>query len=206
VVHETLPNNWTKKAVRRVKGSFIGKWDVYLITPDKQVLRSQQQLKLFTAKTGAVIDANIVNFKLPQQTFIMESQLKSLSGKTAIGESLEEVQLVKLNAGKDEKGSVHSTVSSKRSHKTPKKFEDYQPQKKTSKTAPVEAKKKTPLVIHHEAQIDTEQKGSPGKYKCDECEKEFKKKSHLDEHILIQLGKSPSPVRSVDGASDEQTR
>ena len=71
VVHETLPNNWTKKAVRRVKGSLIGKWDVYLITPDKQVLRSQQQLKLFTAKTGAVIDANIVNFKLPQQTFIV---------------------------------------------------------------------------------------------------------------------------------------
>ena len=98
VVHETLPNSWTKKAVRRVKGSLTdkwdvfliiiiiiiiimiiiimkgsltGKWDVFLITPDRQVLRSQQQLKLFTAKTGAVIDANIVNFKLPQQTFIV---------------------------------------------------------------------------------------------------------------------------------------
>ena len=120
----------------------------------------------------------------------MESQLKSLSGKTAIGESLEEEQLIML---KDGKGSVHSTVSSKRSHKTPKKFEDYQPQKKTSKTAPVETKKKTPLVVHQEAQIDTEQKGSPGKYKCDQCVKEFKKKSHLDEHILIHAGEKPFP-------------
>lgn len=68
VVTESLPNNWKKKAIRRVKGSHTGKWDVYLITPDQQVLRSQQQLKLFTAKTGAVIDTNTVNFSLPQRT------------------------------------------------------------------------------------------------------------------------------------------
>ena len=73
MVHETLPNNWTKKAVRRAKGSMGGKWTVYLITPDKQVLRSQQQLKVFTAKSGAVIDVNFVNFTLPQQTFIVSN-------------------------------------------------------------------------------------------------------------------------------------
>ena len=74
VVHETLPNNWAKKAVRRAKkGSLGGKWNVYLITPDKQVLRSQQQLKVFTAKSGAVIDVNFVNFTLPQQTFIVSN-------------------------------------------------------------------------------------------------------------------------------------
>ena len=59
----------------------------------------------------------------------MESQLKSLSGKT------EKEQLTKSNDGDDEKSL---TVSSKRSHKTPKKFEDYQPQKKTPKTAAAE--------------------------------------------------------------------
>ena len=115
----------------------------------------------------------------------MESQLKSLSGKT------EKEQLTKSNDGDDEKSSV---VSSKRSHKTPKKFEDYQPQKKTPKTAAAEAQqKKTSPIIHQEAEMDVEQKGSPGKYKCDECEKEFKKKSHLDEHILIHAGEKPFP-------------
>ena len=130
----------------------------------------------------------------------MESQLKSLAAieesvdkKTIKSETLEKEQLTKLKDENDEKGSVHSTVSSKRSHKTPKKFEDYQPQKKTPKTVPVEAKKKTSLIIHQETPIDIEQKGSPGKYKCDECEKEFKKKSHLDEHILIHAGEKPFP-------------
>merc|ERR1719499_1146727 len=29
------------------------------------------------------------------------------------------------------------------------------------------------------------------RYKCDECEKNFKKKSHLDEHMLIHAGEKP---------------
>jgi hypothetical protein len=71
VVTENLPNGWRKKAVRRVKGSLTGKWDVYLITPDRQVLRSSKQLKVLTAKTGAVIDSNVVNFNLPQRTHLV---------------------------------------------------------------------------------------------------------------------------------------
>ena len=54
-----------------IQGCHTGKWDVYLVTPDSQVLRSPQQLKLFTAKAGAIIDTNIVNFNLPQRTFLV---------------------------------------------------------------------------------------------------------------------------------------
>ena len=52
-------------------------------------------------------------------------------------------------------------------------------------TPKMEANKKFPLIIQKETQL--------GKYKCDECEKDFKKKSHLDEHILIHSGKKPFP-------------
>ena len=41
---------------------------MYLITPDQQELRSATELKVYTAKSGAVIDSNLVNFALPKKT------------------------------------------------------------------------------------------------------------------------------------------
>ena len=64
------------------------------------------------------------------------------------------------------------------------------------KTGPViddKIEAKIPLIIQQEAQIYIEQKGSFGKFRCDKCERQFKKKSHLDEHTLIHSGKRPFP-------------
>ena len=77
----------------------------------------------------------------------MESQLESLTRKTETVESMDnKQQLIKTTDENEKNDSSNSTTSSKRSHKTPKKFEDYQPQKRTPKAAPVEAQKKTIIV------------------------------------------------------------
>ena len=39
-----------------------------LITPDQKILRTPSDLKLYIAKSGAVVDSNIVNFALPKKT------------------------------------------------------------------------------------------------------------------------------------------
>ena len=57
VVIERLPNGWSKKAVKR-----RGKWETVLVTPDQRTVKNQLELKLYIAKSGAVIDANLVNF------------------------------------------------------------------------------------------------------------------------------------------------
>ena len=41
---------------------------MFLITPDQKILRTPTDLKLYIAKSGAVIDSNIVNFALPKKT------------------------------------------------------------------------------------------------------------------------------------------
>ena len=46
VVHDRLPNGWTKKAVKRTSGNRKGFWDVSLVTPDQKVLKTAQDLKL----------------------------------------------------------------------------------------------------------------------------------------------------------------
>ena len=49
-------------------GELRGKWEMFLITPDQKILRTPTDLKLYIAKSGAVIDSNIVNFALPKKT------------------------------------------------------------------------------------------------------------------------------------------
>lgn len=105
----------------------------------------------------------------------------SINEKKSVAESC-------VSASKTSKGSSKSIertendntseMSSKRVTKTPKKFEDYQPQNKTSQ-------------IVKAAPIEQEQNQSPGRYACDKCDKEFKKKSHLNEHDLIHAGEKP---------------
>lgn len=81
VVHERLPNGWTKKAVKRLDGEQQGKWDMYLITPDQKMLKSPSDLKLYIAKSGAVVDSNIVNFALPKKTARVDKSLKKSKAK-----------------------------------------------------------------------------------------------------------------------------
>jgi hypothetical protein len=99
VIHERLPNGWTKKAVKRLSGgteylltttfcndyskSYLcssgdqkGRWDMYLITPDQKILKSANDLKLYIAKSGAIIDSNIVNFSLPKKTAKVDKALQ----------------------------------------------------------------------------------------------------------------------------------
>ena len=47
VVHERLPNGWTKKAVKNLAGEQKGRWVVFLITPDQRMIRTEKQLKLY---------------------------------------------------------------------------------------------------------------------------------------------------------------
>ena len=68
VVIERLPNGWSKKAVKRLSGVAKGRWDRCLITPDQKILRNPIDLKLYIAKSGAVVDSNLVNFSLPKRT------------------------------------------------------------------------------------------------------------------------------------------
>ena len=49
-------------------GESRGKWEMSLITPDQKILRTPSDLKLYIAKSGAVVDSNIVNFALPKKT------------------------------------------------------------------------------------------------------------------------------------------
>ena len=107
VLHESLAApGWTKKAVRRRHGT----WQVFLLSPDHRILRSVRELKIYVAKTGAIIDSNIINFSLPQVTGAMESELTTLGGKSE---------------AEDDKESSRS----RRSVKMPSKFSDFTPNK-----------------------------------------------------------------------------
>ena len=72
VVIERLPNGWSKKAVKR-----RGKWETVLVTPDQRTVKNQLELKLYIAKSGAVIDANLVNFSMPKRTAKMDKKLSN---------------------------------------------------------------------------------------------------------------------------------
>merc|ERR1719232_2435035 len=99
VLHESLATSgWAKKAVRRRHGT----WDVFLLSPDLKILRNARELKIYVAKTGSIIDSNIINFSIPKITGTMESELTTLG----------------IN---DEKDSNRS----RRSIKMPSKFSDF---------------------------------------------------------------------------------
>ena len=55
---------------------------MYLITPDQQQLRSATELKVYTAKSGAVIDSNLVNFALPKKTAKVDRKFNDLKRTT----------------------------------------------------------------------------------------------------------------------------
>ena len=54
-----------------------GKWIVMLITPDRKIIRKPRDLKIYIAKSGAVIDANLINFSIPRRTAKVDKKLNS---------------------------------------------------------------------------------------------------------------------------------
>ena len=60
--------NYTHFHFLSLSGELCGKWEMSLITPDQKILRNPKDLKLYIAKSGAVVDSNIVNFALPKET------------------------------------------------------------------------------------------------------------------------------------------
>ena len=121
VVHERLPNGWTKKAVKTLTGEQKGRWAVFLITPDQRMIKTEKQLKLYIGKSGAVIDANIVNFSLPKKTAKVDKALqkklnksKSAAPATNFGEVVVKTEPVdadeqQLQAQGEQQQSRHAT-------------------------------------------------------------------------------------------------
>lgn len=114
VVYERLPNGWSKKAVKRLCGVQKGKWDMYLITPDQKLLRSQTELKLYIAKSGAVIDSNIVNYALPKKTAKVD---KFLQAKLKVAEPTKVSAPTRVDNAGDKK-----TPQPKKETTTPRKY------------------------------------------------------------------------------------
>ena len=81
VVHELLTNGWSKKALRRSHG----KWVVFLLSPDKKILKNKNDLNLYIAKNAAIVDANVINFSLPKKTaLVSESFINYAAGWSLI--------------------------------------------------------------------------------------------------------------------------
>lgn len=92
---------WNVKIINVLSlGASKGKWDMYLITPDQKILRSASDLKLYIAKSGAVIDSNIVNFSLPKKTAKVDKALHKKMDENSLKaeavESPEEKSAVKV--------------------------------------------------------------------------------------------------------------
>ena len=68
VLHEQMVGGWSKKAVRRSDG----RWSVFLLSPDMKILRTEKDLKIYVAKTGSILDTNLINSSLPSVTARME--------------------------------------------------------------------------------------------------------------------------------------
>ena len=76
---------------------------MFLITPDNKILRSQTELKLYIAKSGAVIDSNIVNFALPKKTAKVDKTIGKLLAKSALEQQKEEAPVVGAKEGEETK-------------------------------------------------------------------------------------------------------
>ena len=70
--------------MKRLTGIAKGKWETYLITPDQKILKTPIDLKLYIAKSGAVVDSNLVNFSLPKRTAKVDKMLNNKKSKQEV--------------------------------------------------------------------------------------------------------------------------
>ena len=85
-----LPGGWEKKLVPRKSGASAGKWDTYLIAPDRTKIRSNQDLVKYCAATGTQIDPFVVNMDKPdgKGKLAASSRTKPSRGVTQLREAL----------------------------------------------------------------------------------------------------------------------
>ena len=52
-----------------------------MITPDQKILKNPGDLKLYIAKSGSIVDSNLVNFSLPKRTAKVDKMLSNSQKK-----------------------------------------------------------------------------------------------------------------------------
>ena len=183
VLHESLTaSGWSKKAVRRRHGT----WDVFLLSPDLKILRNARELKIYVAKTGSIIDSNIINFSIPKITGTMESELTTLG----------------INEDKD-------SSRSRRSIKMPSKFSDFKftsdkkqsSPSKVSEVSPEEAggiKIKSAVNSLPPLQVGSSRVGrwEAGVHVCPVCDKDCGFKQNLYFHLKKHEEDPSTPMSS----------
>ena len=85
-----LPGGWEKKIVPRKSGASAGKWDTYLIAPDRTTIRSNQDLVKYCAATGTQIDPFVINMEKTngKDKSAVNSRMKPSKGVTRLREAL----------------------------------------------------------------------------------------------------------------------
>ncbi len=163
VVYERLPNGWSKKAVKRLTGSRKGMWDMYLITPDQSLLKNPTELKLYIAKSGSVIDSNIVNFSLPKKTAKVDKALK-LKSLIALAASKEKSEIAKDATASEPAGEASDKKQPKSGTSTPGSAGARTPRKCSKKilVLPKSSRRevKVPLKYREEGEAKSEQKST----------------------------------------------
>lgn len=97
-----------------ISGEQIGKWDMYLITPDQKILKSPSDLKLYIAKSGSVIDSNIINFALPKKTAKVDKALKK-SAESAASSSVDlktSTEKEQIDPNSDKQSNINTAMKS----------------------------------------------------------------------------------------------
>ena len=141
-VIERLPNGWSKKAVKR-----RGKWETFLLTPDQRSLKNQLELKLYIAKSGAVIDANLVNFSMPKRTAKIDKKFGSQAESTPLkvdnkssDSSTPSTPGSVIKRTYQKKSVIVVPRSSRRDVKLPQKYRDEEEQVTTPLKSPTQIK------------------------------------------------------------------
>ena len=142
---------------------------MFLITPDQKMLKSPGDLKLYIAKSGAVIDSNIVNFALPKKTAKVDKAIQNLQPKTPTKETTSMTtafpnvtkEMKRLghidDKGKKKAGTeVIFPKSSRRETKVPLKYRDFSPERKKEVEKKKEKKKEKKVEENLDDDINVE--------------------------------------------------
>lgn len=96
---------------------------MFLITPDQKMLKSPSDLKLYIAKSGAIIDSNIVNFSLPKKTAKVDKMFNNQQERV----TQEQSQDGRSEATKKSVAQSSEGRTGRRETKLPLKYRDFSP-------------------------------------------------------------------------------
>jgi hypothetical protein len=191
-----------------------GKWEMFLITPDNKILSSQTELKLYIAKSGAVIDSNIVNFALPKKTAKVDKTIGKLLAKSALEQHKEEAPAVEEKAIEDgeeteEKEEVEEVeeTSEERKERTEKKVKREWKKlgmKSGSEKLPTTENRKRETKVPLKYRLDDELTSNTTPAKKPKVPKIVKTPKVVDEELPVPetpVDKTPEKVESTPGPS-----